>query len=130
MALRCYMAVFCILVITAEQEIILVNNLPILQNWILRGLIYSFLGIVGLDESEAINYKTDGTPSLSFEHASVFILLSSSAMIAVGILYFLMGILFLQLFRDNLVKKYNEKLAKEIMKQEIINENTVEDESD
>lgn len=122
MALRCYMSVFCIGAICAEQEVLMINKVPLLHSWILRGLVYSFLGLVGLEESAAINYKTSGTPSLSFEDASVFILMSSFAMVIVGVLYFLMGIVCLRLMRDNLREKYNAKIEKEIMKREMMNE--------
>lgn len=125
MALRCYMSVFCIGAICAEQEALSINNVPLLKSWILRGLVYSFLGLVGLEESAAINYKTTGTPSLSFEDASVFILMSSFAMVFMGVTYFLMGIMCLGMVRDNLRSKYKSKVEKEIFKREMMKESEI-----
>ena len=71
MALRIYIGIFCVGAICAEQEVLVINKIPILHSWMIRGLTYSFLGLIGLEQSVAVNFNEDG--SSSGRHASLFI---------------------------------------------------------
>ena len=132
MALRVYMTVFCVGVIVAELECLFINSMPLLHNWLVRGIVYSFLGIVGMEESVAVKFdfkNDDNNVTTTKEgHASLFIKLSSYAMTAMGALYFLMGCLCMRRLRDNCRMKYNERIRKAEMRHEILQENLLKEE--
>jgi len=133
MALRVYMTLFCVGVIVAELECLLINRMPLLHSWLVRGIVYSFLGIVGMEESVAVKFDLNNdddssVPTTREGHASLFIKLSSYAMTALGVLYFLMGCLCMRRLRDNCRTKYNERIKKAEMKHQILQENLLKKE--
>eukprot|EP00816_Leptocylindrus_hargravesii_P005922 CAMPEP_0196812618 /NCGR_PEP_ID=MMETSP1362-20130617/29053_1 /TAXON_ID=163516 /ORGANISM="Leptocylindrus danicus, Strain CCMP1856" /LENGTH=252 /DNA_ID=CAMNT_0042188401 /DNA_START=187 /DNA_END=945 /DNA_ORIENTATION=- len=133
MALRVYMTLFCVGVIVAELECLLINRMPLLHSWLVRGIVYSFLGVVGMEESVAVKFDLNNdddssVPTTREGHASLFIKLSSYAMTALGVLYFLMGCLCMKRLRDNCRTKYNERIRKAEMKHQILQENLLKEE--
>lgn len=120
MALRIYMGIFCVGAICAEQEVLVINKIPILHSWMIRGLTYSFLGLIGLEQSVAVNFNEDG--SSSGRHASLFIKFSSFALTFMGLLYFVMGLLCMRNIRKNAKKEYDLRLEKEKIRQDIFSD--------
>jgi len=106
-AVRSYLAIFCLFFILTE------SNIPILRdllskfahsNWILRGFLYSFIGLIGIEQNLAIKVAdiAAGTtnsvlgPTYGTLFASLFMDITTWTMISVGILYFVLGLLCMQ----------------------------------
>lgn len=103
--LRIYIIVFTIVFCLAEMEIsYVVNHLASMQNWIVRGLMYSFLGLIGENEARSVMeyraVKGHLRTSIDSKMASIFITVSSWAMVVAGIIYFIMGICMMKKLRD------------------------------
>ena len=120
-AVRSYLAIFCLFFILTE------SNIPILRdllskfahsNWILRGFLYSFIGLIGIEQNLAIKVAdiAAGTtnsvlgPTYSTLFASLFMDITTWTMISVGILYFVLGLLCMQQWYEKLGKNHNQKV--------------------
>jgi hypothetical protein len=108
--LRGYMIAFSLIVAFNEVEFTsIVRNSAVLRNWISRGLLYTFIGVLGL-----VEYEADMTSSLAAlsgkNRALRFIRVSAWIMVALGILYFGMGVLCLQLIFNRLQEDYKKRL--------------------
>jgi hypothetical protein len=69
--LRGYVVALCFLVLFTELEMTkLARENIILHNWICRGLLYSFIGVLGLEENDTAVYKDD--PPLGSSSAKFF----------------------------------------------------------
>jgi len=107
--LRAYIIVFCILVILVELEWTkFVRESRLLSNWITRGLIYVFIGVLGLQENEGI-VKEGAT---GYETMLEIVKAVAWNMIGCGLLYFVMGICCLQLVLDRMRKHYQERVVR------------------
>ena len=118
-AVRSYLAIFCLFFILTE------SNIPILRdllskfahsNWILRGFLYSFIGLIGIEQNLAIKVAdiAAGTsvlgPTYGTLFASLFMDITTWTMISVGILYFVLGLLCMQQWYEKLGKNHNQKV--------------------
>jgi len=114
--LRCYLSVFSLLILLAEIEFSwTIKRIPIFNNWIHRGLFYSFFGLVGVEESVAIDLDGESIPA-------TFIHVSSWMMVASGVIYFVLGIFCMNKVRDRCVASYEEKLREAETKKKIMTE--------
>jgi len=105
--LRIYMVATCILVIFIEMEwTSFIRDSNILRNWITRGLLYAFLGLVGM---EANDTEEPGFASSQKDAIVEFVNISAYIMVGVGVLYYLMGCLCLQMLRDKVVEDYEKR---------------------
>lgn len=112
--LRVYMILFTVVFILAEVEVpYIAKNVSSLQNWVLRGLMYSFIGLIGAEEARSVvEYKAVKgklKTGMNTKMVSVFIEASSWAMVVVGLIYLLMGILRLKRIKDNRRKKAGDQ---------------------
>lgn len=115
--MRCYLAFFNFFFILAEFDIH-----ADFSNWMKRGVVYTFMGIVALDQRESmakygiLNSKYDTSVGEAWNQlwASIFIEATSWSIIGVGCLYFLLGLLCMQKIRDRLRKQYQQKLGEYI----------------
>ena len=91
----------------------------LIQNWISRGFLYTFLGVVQIEQYTAmiLNGSLDSEKSIRFhmltwtvEWTSVFIQISSWWMIGTGCLYFVLGVFCLQSVTDSRRKEYQTRL--------------------
>uniref|UniRef100_A0A7S2DYH6 Uncharacterized protein n=1 Tax=Helicotheca tamesis TaxID=374047 RepID=A0A7S2DYH6_9STRA len=112
--LRVYIFIFCLLFILTELELKwFMDRMPSLQNWILKGWIYSFVGVIGAEEATSV--QVQGLMSEKFNSqaagnaVSIFIRASSWAMAVCGALYFLMGLLCMKGLRDKHRRQYEAK---------------------
>lgn len=120
-AVRSYLAIFCLFFILTE------SNIPILRdllskfahsNWILRGFLYSFIGLISMEQDLAIKVAdiAAGTtssvlgPTYSKLFASLFMDITTWTMISVGILYFVLGLLCMQQWYEKLSKNHDQKV--------------------
>ena len=115
-----YISFFCVSFILVESDIPVpfLKDSPILNNWISRGFLYSFIGLIGVQEaySERVE-ELVGHANDRFHVAWVptFMQISSWIMVATGYIYMLMGLCCLKGLRDRLrenfrlrLKDYNE----------------------
>jgi len=103
--LRVYMILFTLVFVLSEIEVRYVaENVTSLQNWVLRGVMYSFIGLIGAEESRSVvEYRSVNgklRAGLNTKVISIFIEISSWAMVGAGLLYFLMGIFRLKRIKD------------------------------
>ena len=120
-AVRSYLAIFCLFFILTE------SNIPILRdllskfahsNWILRGFLYSFIGLIGIEQNLAIKVAdiaagaTNSVLGPTYEKLfeSLFMDITTWTMISVGILYFVLGLLCMQQWYEKLSKNHNQKV--------------------
>lgn len=118
---RSYLAIFCFFFILTE------SNLPILgsiikrfahSNWILRGFLYSFIGLIGMEQDLAIKVADIAAagpasvlgPDYGTLFASLFMSITTWLMIGVGIIYTILGLLCMQQWYEKLEKGYDEKV--------------------
>jgi len=111
LAVRCYMTLFSLVIVAVELELVF-HQSTLFNNWIAKGIIYSFLGLVGMEEartvSEDIHLKHPDSQSIYF--TLLFISASSWVFVAVGMLYFLLGIFCMKGVRDRIRENYKQKV--------------------
>ncbi len=111
---RCYVAFFDLIFILAEIEIVYRG----LNNWIAKGLMYSFVGVLALDQRVSmihygfLNPKTSASFGDTWNElwTTIFIEATSWSMIGVGSLYFLMGVFCMKRLRNKYRAEYQKKL--------------------
>lgn len=107
--LRAYIIVFCIFVVLVEIEWpAFARETTLLHNWILRGLLYVFIGVLGLQENDAV--VKDGS-----EHYATMLEICKAVawnMVGCGLLYLIMGVLCLQLVLNRMRTSYQARLAR------------------
>ena len=108
--LRVYVIFLCLLCILVELEWTkIVKDSSILSYWITRGCFYAFIGVLGIVENETMSLRDSDKEH--WAHSLVYIKVVAWMMVGVGILYFTMGILCLQIAYNRLRKNYQERLA-------------------
>mmetsp|Transcript_25525 Transcript_25525/g.35785 ORF Transcript_25525/g.35785 Transcript_25525/m.35785 type:complete len:293 (+) Transcript_25525:83-961(+) len=123
LALRLYVSLFCLSFMLVEFNVPapFIRDSKILQAYFSRGFIYSFIGLIGMEESYAVTVKTltaegnGGThqyDAFRISWAPLFILVSSWLMVITGVLYMLLGICCMKKLRDSLKKKYDKQLKR------------------
>ena len=95
--LRTYLFVFSLACVPVELELEFMNNIiPVMQNWVVRGLFYSFLGLIGVEESTVTIREQDNDETFMWwqifsavgVHLSSFVLwIDSFLLIICGIVY-------------------------------------------
>ena len=113
---RLYLSIFCLIFILVESRIPFLNG--VIQNWILRGFLYSFFGLIGMEQDLAIRVEEISAGSASVLgpdfltlFAMLFINITAWTMISVGILYTFLGVVCLQGLSERLEKDYREKVS-------------------
>jgi hypothetical protein len=105
--LRFYVVMLCLLVVLNELEYFaLTVESRILHNWITRGALYAFIGLLGLDENDTANYEGADPGTTYYIKAVAWV------MIGVGALYALMGICCLQLAHDRARADYERRVER------------------
>ena len=80
-----------------------------LGNWMLRGFLYTFLGIVAKEQHTAM-LKNHTLVTASSVWAFLFVEVSSWCIVAIGLLYFLLGLFCLKRFRDRFRGQYQVRM--------------------
>lgn len=120
---RVYLILFCISFTLLESRIPLLKRLtfPAHDNWILRGFMYTFIGIIGMEQDVAIKVEdiTTGSSSGSSNilgpdytnlFASLLVAITTWIMVGVGVLYMILGVMCLQQWYERLEKEYQTKV--------------------
>ena len=110
--LAVYLMAFCVMFILAELGIgPFLKLLPSFNNWVYRGFLYSFVGVISGEMSKAL--LADLRPNsfaIPARIVSVLLGLTCYAMVVVGLLYMLMGICCLHGVWDAIKKGYDEEI--------------------
>ncbi|EJK65646.1 hypothetical protein THAOC_13474 [Thalassiosira oceanica] len=117
-AVRAYMIIFCVSFIVLELRIPLLSRIAMPNsNWILKGFMYSFIGLIGMEQDLALKVEdiAAGTSSLLNPDygtmiATLFLTLTTWIMIGIGAVYTLMGLLCMQSWYENMEKKHRERV--------------------
>ena len=106
-----YVFLLCIIVVLVECELTPVGQQSfIFSYWLTRGLSYSFIGVLGLEENDTADWTK---PSKLIEN---FVKVVAWFMIGVGAIYFMLGLLCIQIIYTKERKDYVERctLAKQL----------------
>mmetsp|Transcript_12655 Transcript_12655/g.17960 ORF Transcript_12655/g.17960 Transcript_12655/m.17960 type:complete len:235 (+) Transcript_12655:2897-3601(+) len=110
--LRIYVILLCCLTILNELEWTnLTLSSALLKIWISRGLIYGFVGVLGLEEND-VSPHTKNMSMVGRTAALNYIKVVAWMMVACGILYTVMGILCLQIVSDKIRENYQGRVAR------------------
>lgn len=121
LALKVYISMFCFMFIIVETDlpVPLIRSSPLLQTYTSRGFIYSFLGLICVEESYSERVKdilAHGKDSFHVGWAAIFMQISSWVMLSIGVIYMMLGVCCLKRLRDRLKqqeidawKKYREE---------------------
>ena len=87
------------------------------SNWILRGFVYSFIGLIGLEQDLAKKVEdiAAGTtsvfgPDIGTLFAMLFVSITTWIIIGVGALYAVLGLLCLQRWNERMEKDHTDKV--------------------
>lgn len=117
---RIYLIIFCISFVLLESRIPLLRRItfPAHNNWILRGFMYTFIGVIGMEQDVAIKVEdiASGTsnilgPDYGTLFASLSIAITTWIMVGVGILYMILGMMCLQRWYEKLDEEYRNKVS-------------------
>ena len=113
LALKVYVACFCFLFIVVECDVPVpfVRHSQLLQTYLSRGFLYSFLGLICLQEAYSERVKemvSTHADEFDVAWASLFMQISSWLIFACGVFYMLMGLCCLKNLRDRIRKKDKE----------------------
>jgi hypothetical protein len=87
------------------------------SNWILRGFVYSFIGLIGLEQDLAKKVEdiAAGTtsvfgPDIGTLFAMLFVSITTWIIIGVGAIYAVLGLLCLQRWNERMEKDHTDKV--------------------
>ncbi|KAL7525617.1 hypothetical protein ACHAWF_003819, partial [Thalassiosira exigua] len=104
-AVRSYLAIFCLSFMIAESRIPFLKRISSPHDgWVLRGFLYSFVGLVGMEQDIAIKATDIASlgpasilgPDYGTLFATLYMSVSAWIMIGAGALYAILGMLCLQ----------------------------------
>ncbi len=110
--MRIYVIILCVLTIFNELEFtILTRDSALLKYWISRGLFYGFIGVLGLEENN-VTPTAENSSAFGRTAALRFVKVVAWMMVSCGIIYFLMGLLCLQLVSNRLRQDYTQRVER------------------
>jgi hypothetical protein len=114
-ALKVYVSLFCVLFLLVEFDAPFVRKAQLLQMYLSRGYLYSFLGLICVSEAYSERVKEIVKTHADQFHvawASLFMQISSWLMLGCGLFYMGMGVCCLKRVRDNMSKKNKQAWVK------------------
>ena len=110
--LKIFISSFCILIMLNELHIgKMVTRSPILKNWITRGYLYAFIGLVSLEENN-LQPTSASLTTLPFDYsAALFIETASTMMLVVGCCYTALGVCCGQRYYNKMISDYTKRLS-------------------
>jgi hypothetical protein len=108
-----YIILFCLLAVATETNLFnLTNDSKILKIWPLRGLLYIFIGTLGLNAiTTAVVVQGAEFQRVIFRNMLVVL---AYLMMSVGILYVIMGLLCFRIINDKLEHGYQERRTRAV----------------
>jgi hypothetical protein len=115
--LRIYILLFCVISIVGElQHEALLNYFPSLDHWVYRGFLYSYTGLIGVEESHAVFVITVNPNSVMANVVGIMVKVPSYAMVTVGCFYMLLGLCCCHGVRKGIEDRYQKRVIDEIRK--------------
>lgn len=109
--LRLYVIIICVLAILVELEWTrFARESFVLRFWATRGLFYIFIGVLGLEQNETSNAKN--SDSTHFNLSTNYVMVAAWIMVAVGVVYSLLGTCCLQVYYNRLRADYETRLER------------------
>jgi len=109
--LRGYVILLCLLVVLVELEWPqAVREMFLFRHWVSRGLFYTFIGVVGMQENESSDVVITKTDSEAYEMMSDIVIVVAWNMVGCGLLYIVMGLLCLHYVLKRLRVDYQERV--------------------
>ncbi|GKY91828.1 hypothetical protein MPSEU_000154400 [Mayamaea pseudoterrestris] len=109
LALKVYVSVFCVAIIIVEADLPVpwIQQSPLMTRFFSRGFIYSFIGLVCVEESysERIRDIVHQKDQFQVGWAAIFMQISSWLMLGIGFIYMILGMFCLKRLRDRLKQK-------------------------
>lgn len=117
LALKAYISLFCITFALVELDLPIpfLRTSELLQTFISRGFIYSFLGLICVEEAYSERVRdivSHGKDEFHVGWLAIFMQISSWVMLGVGALYMLLGVFCLRGLRDRLHRKEQDDWKK------------------
>jgi hypothetical protein len=108
--LRAYVAVFCVLFLLAEMRVeLFLDRAASFQSWFQRGFLYTWVGVMGVEESvAALGQAYPKYPGVSNVAISTLLRASSFAVFGVGVLYMLMSVFCLRSVWEDLHRQQQQ----------------------
>ena len=104
-ALRMYVIIICgVIVLNELQWCTCIISNSLLTNWIPRGIIYTFIGVIGMEEFVVKD------ESLLTTTQKIYIQTVSWGMISSGLLYAVLGLFCIQHFHKNAIEDYDRRV--------------------
>jgi hypothetical protein len=116
-ALKVYISLFCVAFVLVELNLAIpfLRTSELLQSFLSRGFIYSFLGLICVEEAYSERVKdivSHGKDEFHVGWLAIFMQISSWFMLSVGALYMLLGVFCLKGLRDRMHKKEKDDWKK------------------
>ena len=110
--LKIFLSSFCVMIILNELEWWgLLRASPLLWNWIPRGYLYAFIGVVSVEENN-LKPSSGALNTLPFDYtAALFIETASWLMFFIGILYISLGLCCCQVYQAKVRENYKDRVA-------------------
>lgn len=105
LALKVYISLFCIMCMANEVEVPILKRFGLLQTYPGRGFFYSFMGLICVEEAYSERVKDMVAHQLDTFHvgwAAIFMQITSWLMLAVGVLYMLLGLCCMKRVKDRM----------------------------
>lgn len=114
--LRVYVITFCVMFILAELQVqYFLKHVQAFKNWFHRGFLYSFMGVISMEESVAsLGQQFPELPGFMEYMVSLLLRICSIAMFAIGVLYMLMGVLCLRGVWETMQERHNIQMQRTI----------------
>jgi protein-S-isoprenylcysteine O-methyltransferase Ste14 len=115
LALRIYISLFCVLFMLTELQVPILRSSVLLDNYASRGFLYSFLGLVCVEQAYSERVKEiveSGKSQFHIEWVAIFMQISSLLMLGMGIVYIVLGMFCLKRFRDKLKQQEKDQWKK------------------
>jgi len=116
-AVKSYLVIFCASFVVTESHVPLLRRFTFHTNWIIRGFLYTFIGLVGMEQDLAIQVGqvAMGTrnvlgPTYGILFATLLMSITTWFITGVGLVYTLLGLLFFQGWYERLEKEHREKV--------------------
>lgn len=109
--LRFYVVLLSLIVILSECECTkFIRESGILKHWMSRGLLYAFVGLLGLEQMDTSSSRNQDRRG--FQVSMKFMEGVAWVMVGCGVLYFVMGAFCLHLVLNRLRHDYQERLTR------------------
>jgi hypothetical protein len=111
--MRFYVIILCVLAILVEFEWTkFARESFILRVWITRGQFYIFIGVLGFEQNDTSHAKN--SDSVNFQLSMHYVTATAWIMVAVGVLYSLLGMCCLQVYFNRLQTEYEQRLERAV----------------